>query len=366
MPGDPLACACTPRELTKSPLQRAVPRPTVPPSAPPCDSIATQLIRPELERLRSFASTRDRYSTRRRRKTVSTAAPRAGQRAPSVERLAAVRWRLLLGFATPRQSPPSVRRKVPGDWYTTHRVVFLPPAPTREIIATPRAHGAGVDRRKKPRTRSATPGVVLAVRGVIYLHCQVVVKVPQQDSRPLRDWKTFVTDFYKMGAAERQHQWEKLTAEQRTEFELAAKAYPLGPLVSREDFGGVASLGARAAAWAIDTFVCYGVIVGPLIAFSGNEAVAYAALSLGFGYFLLCDALPRGQSLGKRVFRIAVVDWRTGQPCCFRQSLIRNLAHIVGIFDWGAALRASRRRAGDELANTAVVVAASGRSRAAT
>jgi uncharacterized RDD family membrane protein YckC len=42
-------------------------------------------------------------------------------------------------------------------------------------------------------------------------------------------------------------------------------------------------------------------------------------------YLLLKDGLPRGQSLGSRLAKIAVVDQKTGAPCTFRQSFIRNL-----------------------------------------
>lgn len=48
-------------------------------------------------------------------------------------------------------------------------------------------------------------------------------------------------------------------------------------------------------------------------------------LMLGTAYISLADALPLGQSLGKKVFGLGVVSLLDGQYCSYRQSFIRNL-----------------------------------------
>jgi uncharacterized RDD family membrane protein YckC len=42
-------------------------------------------------------------------------------------------------------------------------------------------------------------------------------------------------------------------------------------------------------------------------------------------YLSLADALPKGQSIGKRIIGFSVIDVETGDYCSKRQSVIRNL-----------------------------------------
>jgi uncharacterized RDD family membrane protein YckC len=73
-------------------------------------------------------------------------------------------------------------------------------------------------------------------------------------------------------------------------------------------------------------------------------------------YLLLCDGFPKGQSLGKMLTKIAVVDVRTNQPCGYSQSVFRNAPLLVlGIFDAIFVFGKQRRRLGDFLASTKVV-----------
>jgi uncharacterized RDD family membrane protein YckC len=78
-------------------------------------------------------------------------------------------------------------------------------------------------------------------------------------------------------------------------------------------------------------------------------------LAPGFAYFLLADALPGGQSLGKRAMKIAVVDAFSGVPCRWYQSLGRNLLGFLGIIDWAFIFGETKQRLGDLLANTIVI-----------
>jgi uncharacterized RDD family membrane protein YckC len=43
-------------------------------------------------------------------------------------------------------------------------------------------------------------------------------------------------------------------------------------------------------------------------------------------YLLLSDGLPGGQSLGKKVLHMRVVDRKTRKPCSVWKSLIRNIS----------------------------------------
>jgi uncharacterized RDD family membrane protein YckC len=75
-------------------------------------------------------------------------------------------------------------------------------------------------------------------------------------------------------------------------------------------------------------------------------------------YLLLCDGFPKGQSLGKRLTKIAVVDVHTGLPCKYWQSVLRKLpCMMLGILDVIFIFGKERRRLGDLLASTKVVTA---------
>lgn len=73
-------------------------------------------------------------------------------------------------------------------------------------------------------------------------------------------------------------------------------------------------------------------------------------------YLLFQDGLENGQSWGKRVMKTKVIDSRTGRPCTFGQSFIRNfLLSLLNIIDWIFIFGANRQRLGDRVANTLVV-----------
>jgi uncharacterized RDD family membrane protein YckC len=83
------------------------------------------------------------------------------------------------------------------------------------------------------------------------------------------------------------------------------------------------------------------------------RAIAIVPFAL---YALLADGLGSGQSLGKRLMNIAVVDARSGASCGFGRSIVRNLLRTLGILDWAFMFfGAGRRRLGDWAAGTVVV-----------
>lgn len=73
-------------------------------------------------------------------------------------------------------------------------------------------------------------------------------------------------------------------------------------------------------------------------------------------YFVFSDALPGGQSLGKKPFGISVISKTTGKPCKIWQSFIRNVfTPILGILDAVLIFGKKRQRLGDKFANTIVI-----------
>ena len=87
--------------------------------------------------------------------------------------------------------------------------------------------------------------------------------------------------------------------------------------------------------------------------------MAIPALLFCIGYVFFADAMPGGQSYGKRLLGLAVVDKQSGIPCSVGQSLIRNLLlSILGFFDWIFIFGEGHQRLGDRAAGTIVVEAA--------
>lgn len=93
-------------------------------------------------------------------------------------------------------------------------------------------------------------------------------------------------------------------------------------------------------------------VVGPLF----FDGIRYVLMFLAFGYFLFCDALPKGQSLGKRVCRTAVVGYPFPTNCTLFQSFLRNFPKLLfSMLDGLFVLFGLRRRLGDMLAKTIVI-----------
>ena len=84
-----------------------------------------------------------------------------------------------------------------------------------------------------------------------------------------------------------------------------------------------------------------------------------------FGYTLLRDGMGKGQSLGKKMFKLMVVRLDDDQPSTRGNSAVRNLiGGVLGFIDIIVALLGQKgQRVGDKLVNTQVVeVGAWGRS----
>jgi len=131
----------------------------------------------------------------------------------------------------------------------------------------------------------------------------------------------------------------------------------------------LAERGDRLVAQFIDSFVAILVII--LSAFLSGLSETIGGIVALFGllfaiFYILCaDELEGGQSYGKRVMGIYVIDSTSGKPCTFIKSFVRNIPlAFLGIIDWIFIFSEKRQRLGDMLANT-IVVRKKARSRAA-
>lgn len=89
--------------------------------------------------------------------------------------------------------------------------------------------------------------------------------------------------------------------------------------------------------------------------FTGREPAVYSGLAIGVIYFLLSDALPNGQSVGKKLLNMRVASKETMKPCTLSQSFLRNVTFPLGLFDWVFIFFGSHRRLGDFIASTIVI-----------
>ena len=141
--------------------------------------------------------------------------------------------------------------------------------------------------------------------------------------------------------------------------------------------GGVAALeihttGRRVLATIVDGVVIavvamlVGALFGTTRASSGEVSTSLSGLSsllaiaLAFGYYIALEG-TRGQTLGKMLFGIKVVDERTGEPPGMGAATIRTLLRVVdGLFGYligfvVVLVSAKRQRLGDMAAKTLVV-----------
>ena len=92
---------------------------------------------------------------------------------------------------------------------------------------------------------------------------------------------------------------------------------------------------------------------GPALAF-----VIIAAFVIQFGYFIVCELIMNGQSIGKRIFKLRVIR-DNGLPVGFSQSLVRNLIRpavdmlYIGLFV--ILFSKHHKRLGDFAAGTVVI-----------
>ena len=70
--------------------------------------------------------------------------------------------------------------------------------------------------------------------------------------------------------------------------------------------------------------------------------------------FVFRDVIFKGRSIGKRIFRLYVLDKNTNEPPSIKQKIIRNLFFFIYPID-GIILIATKESIGDKAVNTIVV-----------
>ena len=129
----------------------------------------------------------------------------------------------------------------------------------------------------------------------------------------------------------------------------------------------------RAAAYFVDllvrgaVFMVFAMVAGVTGVFEGVSGAGVgllllAAFVIEWGYYVLCERLMNGRSIGKRVLQLRVVR-SDGLPIGFAESLLRNLLRAADFLPFGYALGVlvsvvdpRFRRLGDLAASTMVVV----------
>ena len=122
--------------------------------------------------------------------------------------------------------------------------------------------------------------------------------------------------------------------------------------------GSLAPLGKRFLAKLIDFAIAFGptLAVGIVTHELGmTTTLTDMLLIIGLVYLLFGDAL-QGGSIGKRKLGLVVVNRQTKVPCTYVKAFIRNAALFFGFIEWLFVFTKSRRRVGDMLAGTQVVV----------
>lgn len=123
-----------------------------------------------------------------------------------------------------------------------------------------------------------------------------------------------------------------------------------------------AGLGARFLALMVDQAIIIGMIgaVASLLVISPG-LLTVAVFLIQWGYHLYFEVRHRGQSPGKRVCGLRVVDSR-GLPITFQQSFVRNVVRMLdntpifyGLGALVAIMDRKQRRLGDIIADTLVI-----------
>lgn len=122
----------------------------------------------------------------------------------------------------------------------------------------------------------------------------------------------------------------------------------------------LAGLGRRLGGQWIDSLITFFVLfaVGKAAEFVGvsPDAVGILAIGAAAAYYLFSDAMPNGQSVGKKLLGMQVIDEHTHLNCNLFQSFMRNITTpFLNILDWIFIFFGSRKRLGDMLASTVVI-----------
>ena len=146
--------------------------------------------------------------------------------------------------------------------------------------------------------------------------------------------------------------------------EMSSPTFALNP-AEQVAYGSILK---RLGAATIDTIVVYVFSIFfnaffPVLLFGTDAGSTGNAILLALEFLLYGTVMEAmsGQTLGKMVFGLKVVDERTGGPVAGWQAMVRNLFKVFGFVWWIfpsviiAAVSKRRQRVGDLLASTIVI-----------
>ena len=139
------------------------------------------------------------------------------------------------------------------------------------------------------------------------------------------------------------------------------KKHKLDEYPSGLTYANLALRADRVMAELIDAFYffCVFLVISAIQwVFNIEDSIGAIVLLLYWFYFLIKDALPNGQSFGKKSMQIKVVSIRTAKNCSILQSIARNIVLFIPVFciaDLLWIVRYERQRIGDVLAGTIVI-----------
>ena len=113
------------------------------------------------------------------------------------------------------------------------------------------------------------------------------------------------------------------------------KKHKLDEYPSGLTYANLALRADRVMAELIDAFYffCVFLVISAIQwVFNIEDSIGAIVLLLYWFYFLIKDALPNGQSFGKKSMQIKVVSIRTAKNCSILQSIARNIVLFIPVF----------------------------------
>jgi uncharacterized RDD family membrane protein YckC len=125
--------------------------------------------------------------------------------------------------------------------------------------------------------------------------------------------------------------------------------------------GDLASTGKRYLAQIVDQFVALGLgfVAAYVFNAAGMKDIGIALFWLTYiGYILFNDGMKNGQSLGKKLLSIKVINKESAESCSYAESFMRNITTVIpflAMIDAVMIFGMKKQRMGDKIANTLVV-----------
>jgi len=123
----------------------------------------------------------------------------------------------------------------------------------------------------------------------------------------------------------------------------------------------LASAPQRLVAQIVDQFIAafLAIVISLIFSTLGFETLSIVVTIVTYiAYVTLNDALPNGQSYGKHLMNIKVIDRTSGTDCNLGQAFTRNITTaipLISLIDGLMIFSRNRQRMGDRLANTIVI-----------